>query len=152
HSLRDVERAMGADEVLQAGSGEIFQDQEGKALVAVDVVQSYEVWVVEGGRGLCLPAEAEDGAHVFLEVWGQHLEGHKPARDRVLAQKHLACPAAADRLQHPILAEVESAPSPLEQAVRLERRKQTITDEVFRQGGRFAKRGVCLLQIGIQTI
>ena len=99
----DVHRAFPRDRRLQARAFDVLDHQEVHLAVLIDIVSPADVRMVERGARPRLAMEPLDCGRVSADGVGQHLDGHAPAHDLVLAQEHRAHAALAQLIQEFVL-------------------------------------------------
>jgi len=100
-----------------------------KVAILINVIGPHNVGVVQGSDGAGFPMEAFQGRGVFHLGIGQHLDGHPPTHQAMLAQVDTAHATGPKAFQHLVFADVEATPLALQYLLGLKVGQQTVLDQ-----------------------
>jgi hypothetical protein len=95
------------------GGGGVVQEDEGAAVGFADVVDSADVWMIEGGSGLGFALEAGESLRVGGDVFGEEFEGDEAMEAGVFGfvdNAHAAAEFVGDVVVGEVLTDQRWAP------------------------------------------
>jgi len=91
------------DAMLQRHSVQKLHGDEGMTLVLADVMNRANVWVIQGGGGLCFTLESSQSLRVFGHLVGQKFQGDEAVQAGIFGFVYHSHAAAAELLDDPIM-------------------------------------------------
>jgi len=100
----ELESATG-NQVLESGTFHVLHDDEGAAVVLLNIVDGADVGMIQRGSRAGFALEAFQGLRIFGDVIRQELERHEAPQFGVLGFVHYAHATTAEFFDNPVLAE-----------------------------------------------